>query len=415
MRFLKDVDPEIADAIECEKVRQQTHLNLIGSENYTSVAVLEAQGSLLTNKYAEGYPLRRYYGGCKNVDTVEALAINRAKKLFNADHANVQLHSGTQANMAAYFALLNPGDTVLAMSLTHGGHLSHGGSFNFSGKIYSFITYGVDRESEVIDYDHLESIAIKHKPKLIVAGASSYTRIIDFKRFRQIADTVDAKLMVDQAHIAGLVAAGVHPSPIPWAHIITSTTHKTLRGPRGGFILCQSNLASKIDSIVFPGMQGGPLMHIIAAKAIAFLEAMQPEFIEYQKAVLQNAKVLAAELEKQGLRVVSGGTENHLVLVDLSRTGITGKEAEEALDSVGITVNKNVIPFDPRPPRITSGLRLGTPAITTRGLGISETIQIAQSIGNVIANFGNEKMYSKVRSQVNELTEKFPVPGMAHL
>jgi len=414
MTSLRDVDPDVADIIEQEKIRQNTHLDLIGSENYASEAVLEAQGSLLTNKYAEGYPHRRYYGGCQYIDKAEELAIDRAKKLFNAEHANVQLHSGTQANMAVYFAFLSPGDTVMAMSLAHGGHLSHGGGFNFSGKLYNFISYGVDRESEVINYDHVENIASKHKPKLIIAGASSYTRIIDFKRFSEIARSVGAKLMVDQAHIAGLVAAGVHPSPVPWADVVTSTTHKTLRGPRGGFILCKAEYATAIDSVVFPGMQGGPLMHTIAAKAVAFHEAMQPDFVDYQKAVVQNARILADELEKLGLRVVSGGTENHLVLVDLSRTGITGKEAEEAFDTVGITVNKNVIPFDPRPPRITSGLRLGTPAITTRGLGTEEVTLLAQAIGRIINDFGNKKIYEQVRLKVKELTEKFPAPGIVY-
>ena len=413
MGSLYNIDPQIADAIEQEKKRQQDHIDLIGSENYTSRAVLEAQGSLLTNKYAEGYPGKRYYGGCRYIDIAEELANERAQRLFNADHANVQAHSGSQANMAAYFALLEPGDTVLAMSLAHGGHLSHGGGFNFSGRLYNFITYGVDRDTEVIDYDLVESIARKHSPRLIIAGASSYSRIIDFERFRQIADAVEASLMIDQAHIAGLVAAGVHPSPVPWADIVTSTTHKTLRGPRGGFILCKSQLASTIDSIVFPGIQGGPLMHIIAAKAVAFHEAMLPEFVDYQRSVLQNAQVLAAELQNLGLRIVSGGTDNHLVLVDLSRTGITGSEAEQALDAVGITANKNVIPFDPRPPRIASGLRLGTPAITTRGFGIGETREIAHIIVRILSNINDIKISQEISAQIAELASRFPIPGIA--
>lgn len=412
MSSLNDIDPRVAAAIEQDNQRQRLNINLIAAENYVSRAVLEAQGSLLTNKYAEGYPGNRYYGGCQNVDLVETLAIERAKKLFSADHANVQPHSGAQANMAAYFALLEHGDTVLAMSLAHGGHLSHGSAFNFSGKLYKFVTYGVDRETEIIDYNQLEKITLEHRPKLIVAGASSYPRIIDFARFRQIAAMVDAKLMVDMAHLAGLVAAGVHPSPVPYADIVTSTTHKTLRGPRGGFILCQSQWSSKIDNNVFPGMQGGPLMHIIAAKAVAFLEAMQPEFASYQRAVLQNAKALASELNNLGLRPVTGGTDTHLVLVDLSNMGITGKAAEKALDAAGITVNKNSIPFDPRPPQIASGIRLGTPAVTTRGFGVKEMEQVARLIVRVLSNPGNERVYDEIQHQADEMCRKFPVPGL---
>jgi len=410
--LLRDIDPEVAAAIELDEQRQRFTINLIASENYASSAVLEAQGSVLTNKYAEGYPGKRYYGGCQNADTVEELAIKRAKELFNAEHANVQAHSGAQANMAAYFALLEYGDTVLAMSLPNGGHLTHGSKINFSGRFYKFITYGVDKDTETIDYDQVEKLALTHKPKLIMAGASSYPRIIDFKRFRQIADKVDAKLVVDMAHPAGLIAAGVHPSPVLYAEVVTSTTHKTLRGPRGGFILCRAKFASIIDSNMFPGVQGGPLMHVIAAKAVAFHEAMQPEFVSYQKAVLRNAKVMASELGRLGLRLVSGGTDTHLLLVDLAPIGITGAVAEKALDAVGITVNKNVIPFDPRSPRITSGIRLGTPAVTSRGFKDKEIKLIASLIVRVFSNLGNEKINEEIRQQVNEICNKFPVPGI---
>ena len=412
MGALSDVDPQIAAAIKQEIQRQQFNINLIAAENYASRAVLEAQGSLLTNKYAEGYPGSRYYGGCSNIDLVEELAIERAKKLFNAEHANVQPHSGTQANMAAYFTLLEHKDTVLAMDLAHGGHLSHGSLVNFSGKLYRFITYGVDRKTETIDYNQLEKLTKEHKPKLVVAGSSSYPRTIDFAKLRQIADMTGAKLMIDMAHLAGLVAAGVHPSPIPHADIITSTTHKTLRGPRGGFILCQSRWASQLDSNVFPGMQGGPLMHVIAAKAVAFLEAMQPEFVTYQKAVLQNARALASELSDLGIRVITGGTDNHIVLVDLSQMDITGNEAEKALDAAGITVNKNAIPFDSHPPKITSGIRLGTPAVTARGFGINEMKQVAQLIFKVLSSIGDKRVYEEVRDLANELCRQFPVPEL---
>ncbi|MCJ7520683.1 MAG: serine hydroxymethyltransferase [Dehalococcoidia bacterium] len=412
MGSLMEIDPSIAEAIEQEKARQQFKINLIAAENYASRAVLEAQGSILTNKYAEGYPGQRYYGGCQYIDLIESLAIERAKELFGAEHANVQPHSGSQANMAAYFALLEPWDTVLAMNLSHGGHLTHGSSFNFSGKLFTIISYGVNRETEVVDYEQVESLAIEHKPKLIVAGSSSYPRIIDFHRFRHIADTVGAKLMVDMAHLAGLVAAGVHPSPVPYADVVTSTTHKTLRGPRGGLILCNSGLSSKINSSVFPGTQGGPLMHIIAAKAVSFHEAMQPGFTSYQKTVLENAKALSSELTNLGLRVVTGGTDNHIVLVDLSNMGITGADAEKALELAGITVNKNAIPFDSKPPRIASGIRLGTPAITSRGFGTDDISQIAEFIVTALKNIGNNSVYNRIHQRVKEMCSEFPVPGL---
>ena len=405
-------DVEVARLIKLEIKRQKETINLIAAENYASKAVLDAQGSVLTNKYAEGYPGRRYYSGCPNIDDIESLAIQRAKKLFNAEHANVQPHAGSQANMAAYFALLQPGDTVMGMTLSHGGHLTHGAPVNFSGKWYNFVSYGVDRETELLDYDEVEKLAIKHRPKLIIAGASAYPRIIDFNRFRKIADAAGAALMADMAHIAGLVAANLHPSPIPFAEVVTSSTHKTLRGPRSGFILCKQELASKIDAAVFPCMQGGPLMHAIAAKAIAFFEAMQPEFTTYQKAVLENAAVLAAELKLHGLRIVSGGTDNHLILVDLTPTGITGKAAQEALEATGILVNRNAIPFDPRTPQVSSGIRLGTPAITTRGMGTKEIRQVASLTMKVISNLDNEKVKKEVSQQVAALCQRFPIPGM---
>lgn len=414
MSRLKQSDPEVATAIADEEQRQRDNIDLIAAENYASRAVLEAQGSVLTNKYAEGYPGHRYYGGCQAIDVVERLAIQRAKKLFGAEHANVQPHSGAQANMAAYYVLLDHGDTVMGMSLSHGGHLTHGSPVNFSGKLYRFIPYGVNRETEQIDYDEVEQLAQQHKPKLIVAGASAYSRIIDFERFRQIADHVGAKLMADIAHLAGLIAAGVHPSPIPYAEMVTSTSHKTLRGPRGGFILCKADFASPLDKAIFPGLQGGPLMHIIAAKAVAFLEARQPDYIAYQRKVLDNAKVLASELQQRGLRIVSGGTDNHLVLVDLSPTGITGKAAEEALDAVGITINKNTIPFDPRPPQIASGIRLGTPAVTTRGFDVPEMRLIASLIVRALSNLGNQKIYHEVRNEVKKTSQRFPVPGISN-
>ena len=385
---------------------------LIASENYVSHAVAEAQGSHLTNKYAEGYPGRRYYGGCEHVDVAEQLAIDRLKELFGADHANVQPHSGAQANMAAYFAMLEPGDTVLGMKLDQGGHLTHGSPVNFSGKLYSFVSYGVDRETEYIDYQEVERLAREHRPKLIVAGATAYPRIIDFPRFRQIADEVGALLMVDIAHIAGLIAAGVHPSCLPHAQVVTSTTHKTMRGPRGAFILCDEERARSIDRAVFPFSQGGPMMHTIAAKAVAFREALSEEFREYQRNIVANAQTLAAELEAGGLRIVSGGTDNHLTLVDLTPLDTTGKDAEDALGRVHMTVNKNAIPFDPKPPRVTSGLRLGTPAVTSRGFGRKEMSRVASFIIQVLTNPGDEQVEARVRQEVVELTSGFPVPGL---
>ena len=377
-----------------------------------SHAVAEAQGSHLTNKYAEGYPGRRYYGGCEHVDVAEQLAIDRLKGLFGAEHANVQPHSGAQANMAAYFALLEPGDRVLGMRLDQGGHLTHGSSVNFSGKLYDFVSYGVDRETEYIDYQEVERLAKEHRPKLIVAGATAYPRIIDFPRFRQIADEVGALLMVDIAHIAGLIAAGVHPSCLPHAHVVTSTTHKTMRGPRGAFILCDEERAKSIDRAIFPFSQGGPMMHTIAAKAVAFREAQSDEFKEYQRNIVANAQTLARELEAGGLRIVSGGTDNHLMLVDLTPLDTTGKDAEDALGRVHITVNKNAIPFDPKPPRVTSGLRLGTPAVTSRGFGREEMARVASFIIQVLTNPGDEQVEARVRKEVVELTSGFVVPGL---
>jgi len=412
MSYLNHADPEISHAIYMEGKRQRETINLIASENYTSRAVLEAQGSFLTNKYAEGYPKKRYYGGCENMDIVEGLAIQRAKELFHAEHANVQPHSGAQANMAAYYAMINYGDTVMGMSLAHGGHLTHGAKVSFSGKSYNFIPYGVNRETERIDYQQVEKLALKHKPRLIVAGASSYPRIIDFERLRNIADLVGARLMVDIAHIAGMVAVGLHPTPIPYADVVTSTSHKTLRGPRSGFILCRSELASAIDAAVFPQMQGGPLMHVIAAKAVAFYEAMQPDFLDYQQSILDNALVLATELQRQGLRLISGGTDNHLILVDLTETGVSGIEAEEALGRTGIVLNRNAIPFDAHPPRITSGIRLGTPAVTTRGFGKEEMKLIASLIVKVITNINDPDVHNHVSQEVSQICHRFPVPGI---
>ena len=413
MSFLSQADPEISQAIGLEGRRQEETINLIASENYASPAVLEAQGSFLTNKYAEGYPGRRYYGGCDNMDIIEGLAIERAKELFRAQHANVQPHSGAQANMAAYFALLKPGDTAMGMSLAHGGHLTHGARASSSGRLYNFITYGLSIETERIDFPEVERLALKHKPKLIVTGASAYPRIIDFERFRHIADMAGAKMMADIAHIAGLVAAGLHPSPVPYADVVTSTTHKTLRGPRGGFILCRGELASAIDSAVFPEMQGGPLMHVIAAKAVAFHEAMKPGFADYQRAILDNARALAGELQRLGLRLISGGTDNHLILVDLSESGVSGKEAEEALGRAGIVVNRNTVPFiNDQPPQIANGIRLGTPAVTTRGLGAPEMEHLACLIVKVINNMGNTDTLNQVSQEVRELCHRFPVPGI---
>jgi len=413
MSFLSQADPEISQAIGLEGRRQEETINLIASENYASPAVLEAQGSFLTNKYAEGYPGRRYYGGCENMDIIEGLATERAKELFRAQHANVQSHSGAQANMAAYFALLKPGDTAMGMSLAHGGHLTHGARASSSGRLYNFITYGLSIETERIDFPEVERLALKHKPKLIVTGASAYPRIIDFERFRHIADMAGAKMMADIAHIAGLVAAGLHPSPVPYADVVTSTTHKTLRGPRGGFILCRRELASAIDSAVFPEMQGGPLMHVIAAKAVAFHEAMKPGFADYQRAILDNARALAGELQRLGLRLISGGTDNHLILVDLSESGVSGKEAEETLGRAGIVVNRNTVPFiNDQPPQIANGIRLGTPAVTTRGLGAPEMEHLACLIVKVINNMGNTDTLNQVNQEVRELCHRFPVPGI---
>ncbi|MCB0203737.1 MAG: serine hydroxymethyltransferase [Anaerolineae bacterium] len=410
-RDLHAQDPELFNAIEQEWLRQQTGIELIASENYVSPAVLAALGSVLTNKYAEGYPGRRYYGGCQYVDVAEEIAIERVKRLFDAEHANVQPHSGAQANAAAYLATIKPGDTVLALKLDHGGHLTHGAAFNFSGKLYNFVQYGVHRETERIDYDELAALAAEHQPKLIVAGASAYPRWFDFPLLRAIADSVGARLMMDMAHIAGLVAADLHPDPVPYCDVITSTTHKTLRGPRGGLILSSAELAKKIDSAVFPGTQGGPLMHAIAAKAVAFGEALQPSFRAYCQRVLDNAKALATALEDEGLRLVSGGTDNHLMLVDLRPVGATGKAAEIALDAAGIHTNKNMIPYDPEKPTVSSGIRLGTPAVTTRGFGVGEMQQIAAWIGEIVRDTDNEVLQARIHSEVQALCSNFPVPG----
>ena len=404
---LKNFDPEVAASCERELNRQSHNIELIASENIVSEGVLLAAGGVLTNKYAEGYPAKRYYGGCVYVDEVEELARERAKKLFGAEHANVQPHCGANANLAVFFALLNPGDTVLSMSLAHGGHLSHGSPVNISGKYFNIVPYGVSDETQLIDYDEVERLALECKPKLILAGASAYPRVIDFKRFREIADKVGAYFMVDMAHIAGLVAAGVHPSPVPYADVVTTTTHKTLRGPRGGLILCKEEFAKAIDKAIFPGTQGGPLMHIIAAKAVAFGEALKPEFVEYQKQIVKNATVLADELKKGGINLVSGGTDNHLMLLDLRGTGVTGKELEKRLDEVHITANKNAIPNDPESPFITSGLRVGTPAITTRGFKEEEMKLIAGWILDIIRDFEGNK--ERITDEVVALCEKFPI------
>jgi len=406
-------DSEVARILRLEAERQANSIDLIASENHASRAVLEAQSSVLTDKYAEGYPGHRYYGGCVYIDAIEGLAIERAEKLFQAEHANVQAHSGAQANMAAYSVLLEHGDTVMGMRLSHGGHLTHGADVNFSGRWYNVVPYGVDPKSETLDYGEIERVALEHRPRLIIAGASSYSRIIDFEKFRHIADRVGARLLADVAHIAGIIAAGLHPSPVPYAHVTTATTQKTLRGPRGGFILCGEELASAIDAAVFPGMQGGPFMHIIAAKAVCFFEAMQPEFVDYQKSVLDNARVLASELQRYGMRIVSGGTDNHIVLVDLSPQGISGKDAEQALWSAGISVNRNAIPFDSRPPMITSGIRLGTPAVTTRGFGTEEMRRIASLIAKVLSPSGGRQAQKQVRQEVLEMCQRFPIPGPA--
>ncbi|MCK9603107.1 MAG: serine hydroxymethyltransferase [Candidatus Omnitrophica bacterium] len=409
MKHIKKIDPEIFAAIRNEIKRQDENLELIASENFTSLAVLEAQGSVLTNKYAEGYPNHRWYGGCEYVDDVEELAIARAKKLFGAEHVNVQAHSGSQANMAIYFAAIKPGDTVLAMDLAAGGHLTHGHPHNFSGMFYNIVGYGVDRKTETLDYQKILDLAKKHKPKMILAGASAYPRKIDFKEFRRICDKVGAYLFVDMAHIAGLVAAGVHASPVPYAEFVTSTTHKTLRGPRGGFVLCRKEFAKKIDAQIFPGIQGGPLMHVIAAKAIAFRQAMSPEFRKYQRQIVANSKELSRQLSKRDFRIVSGGTDTHLLLADLTEKGITGQDASRVLGQAGITVNKNLIPFDKKSAGVTSGIRLGTAAITTRGMKEFHVRQIAEFIHQAIEASDNIKELEKIKAQVSALTKKFPL------
>jgi glycine hydroxymethyltransferase len=412
MSFLSQTDPEMYKAIECDKKKQKESVNLIASENYASRAVLEAQGSFLTYKYAEGYPGKRYYRGCENMDTIEELAVKRAKELYHAEHANVQPHSGSQANMAAYFALMEYGDTIMAMDLAHGGHLTHGSPISFSGRSYKFVHYHVNRETERIDFPEIEKLAKAHKPKVILAGYTAYPRIIDFERFRRIADSVGAKLIVDMAHIAGLVAAGLHPTPVPYADVVTTTTHKTLRGTSGGLILCKKEYAKAIDSAVFPEVQGKPLMHSVAAKAVALYEAMQPSFVEYQKTILENARALAAELQQQGMRLVSGGTDNHLILVDLTATGVTGSKAAKTLETAGIICNKNEIPFDTRPPAVTSGIRLGTPASTTRGFRKDEMKTIAALIVKVIKNVDDKKIIEEVHEEIAQMCRRFPIPGI---
>ena len=410
--ILGQIDEELLDAIRSERRRQREQVEMIASENYVSAAVLAVQGSVLTNKYAEGTPGHRYYGGCEFVDIVENLARDRAKKLFGADHANVQPHSGAQANAAMYMALIKPGDTVLAFKLDHGGHLTHGMKINYSGHYYNFVQYGVDPETEQLNYDIIADLAQEHKPKLIMAGASAYPRIIHFDRLREIADSVGAYLVMDMAHIAGLVAVGLHPDPVPYCDVVTTTTHKTLRGGRGGMILCKEDHARAIDRAVFPGIQGGPLMQAIAGKAVAFQEALQPGFKDYQQAIIDNAQVLTKTLTEGGLRLVSGGTDNHLMLVDLRNANATGQEAEDALDEAGITINKNLIPFDPQPPRVTSGIRLGTPAITTRGFRAAEVKTVGEAILNVIFNVKDPAMLQEVRQVTAELCSRFPVPGL---
>jgi glycine hydroxymethyltransferase len=410
-RPLSQADPDIYDAIQHELERQHGRLELIASENFTSEAVLEATGSVFTNKYAEGYPGKRYYGGCEFTDIVENLARDRAKKLFGAEHANVQPHSGSQANQAAYSAVLQPGDTILGMNLAHGGHLTHGHPLNFSGKTYHVIPYGVRKEDERIDYDELAKLALEHKPKMVIAGGSAYPRIIDFARFRQVAASVGAILLVDMAHFSGLVAAGLYPNPCEYADIVTSTTHKTLRGPRSGMILSRSQYAAAIDKVVFPGVQGGPLVHVMAAKAVCFLEAMAPEFTTYQRQVIKNAQALGEALASKGFRIVSGGTDSHLILVDVFAKGIRGKEAEKALDEAYITVNKNAIPFDVNPPLNPSGVRLGSPAVTTRGFRETEMREVASLIADVLDNISSEDMFASVRRRVTTLAERFPLYG----
>jgi glycine hydroxymethyltransferase len=408
-RSLRDTDPDIADAIRNEVGRQAMGLELIASENFVSNAVLQAAGSVFTNKYAEGYPGRRYYGGCEFTDVVERLAIDRAKALFGADHANVQPHSGAQANMAVYFALLKPGDTVLGMNLSHGGHLTHGHPLNFSGKLYTIVPYGVRQDDERLDYDELDRLADQHKPKMIMVGASAYPRVIDFARIRRTADRCGAAMVTDMAHIAGLVAGGVHPSPVPDSDFVTTTTHKTLRGPRAGLVLCKEKWAKDLDRSVFPGVQGGPLVHIIAAKAVCFKEALEPTFAAYQRQIVANAAALAASIASQGFRLVSGGTDNHLMLVDVFSKGLTGKDATAALGRAGITVNQNTIPFDQNPPLKASGIRIGTPAVTTRGMGEAEMVQIGELIARVLASPEDDRVQSMVRAEVETLCRKFPL------
>ena len=409
MSYLRKADPEIFRVIKDETIREEETIELIASENFVSEAVLEAQGSVLTNKYAEGYPARRWYGGCKYIDIVEELAVERAKKLFKAEHVNVQPHSGSQANMAVYFSLLKPGDTVMALDLACGGHLTHGHPHNFSGMFYKVIPYGVSRKNEQLDYDEIMNLAKTHKPRLILAGASAYPRTLDFAKFRKICDEVGAYLFVDMAHIAGLVAAGVHPSPVPYAEIVTTTNHKTLRGPRGGMILCRQEFAKKIDSIMFPGIQGGPLMHVIAAKAVALKEALSPDFKKYQQQIVKNAKALAAAMSGRGYRIVAGGTDTHLMLVDLSGKGITGKDAAAALDLARVTVNKNLIPFDTASPFVTSGIRLGAPAVTTRGMKEKDMEIIAGFIDDVLSDINDQKKITQVRRKVSGFIAGFPL------
>ncbi|WP_337969593.1 serine hydroxymethyltransferase [Virgibacillus salexigens] len=409
MEHVKQTDVELFEAMEAEKKRQQDKIELIASENFVSEAVMEAMGSVLTNKYAEGYPGKRYYGGCEHVDVVETLARDRAKQLFGADHANVQPHSGAQANMAVYFTVLEPGDTVLGMNLNHGGHLTHGSPVNFSGTLYNFVEYGVDEKTEQLDYNAVLRKAQEVQPKLIVAGASAYSRMIDFAKFRDIADNVGAYLMVDMAHIAGLVASGLHPNPVPYADFVTTTTHKTLRGPRGGMILCKEEFAKKIDKTVFPGMQGGPLMHIIAAKAVSFKEALSDSFKTYSKQIIENATMLGQALQEEGIRIVSGGTDNHLLLLDVTPLGLTGKVSEKVLDDIGITANKNTIPFDKESPFVTSGVRIGTAAVTSRGFGKEEMKEIAAIIALTLKNHEDENVLKTAEQRVKDLTERFPL------
>lgn len=409
MKNIQAQDQAVFEAMENEKKRQQANIELIASENFVSAAVMEAQGSVLTNKYAEGYPAKRYYGGCEHVDVVENIARDRLKELFGAEHANVQPHSGSQANMAVYMTALEQGDTILGMNLSHGGHLTHGSPVNFSGIQYNFVEYGVDKENELIDYEDVRQKALEHKPKMIVAGASAYSRTIDFAKFREIADEVGAYLMVDMAHIAGLVAAGLHPNPVPHAHFVTSTTHKTLRGPRGGLILTTEDWAKKIDKTIFPGIQGGPLMHVIAAKAVAFGEALQDDFKTYQQQVIDNAKALAATLSEEGVRIVSGGTDNHVFLIDVKGLGLTGKVAEHVLDEVGITVNKNTIPYDQESPFVTSGIRIGTPAVTSRGFKEEEMKEIGKIISDLLKNHEDEAALTSAKERVKALTDKYPL------